>query len=167
MSQPVAAIGREEQNPYERYAAYLERYNNPMDHGTVNNSSESVAKMKKFRSTPEECETCKNRKYQDGSDENDVSFKTPGHISVASAPSQVMAHEQQHVANAYEKAEKGEGRVLQASVQIKTAVCPECGRTYVSGGETTTRIAYSKGDKNESKAETGSGGDSRHFDRKA
>ena len=54
----------------------------------------------------------------------------------------MRAHEQEHVRNAYEKERKGEGKVLQASVQIHTAVCPECGRTYVSGGETTTQIRY-------------------------
>ena len=28
----------------------------------------------------EECETCKNRKYQDGSDEANVSFKSAAHV---------------------------------------------------------------------------------------
>ena len=28
--------------------------------------------------------------------------------------------------------------VVFQSVQIKTAICPECGRVYVSGGKTTT-----------------------------
>ena len=31
---------------------------------------------------------------------------------------------------------------MQASVSIKTAICPECGTTYVAGGETTTKIKY-------------------------
>jgi len=90
-----------------------------------------------------ECETCKDRKYQDGSDEMNVSCKSPTHISPGASASAVMAHEQQHVGNAYAKAAKGNGEVLQASVQIHTATCPECGRTYVSGGETTTQISYS------------------------
>ena len=30
---------------------------------------------------PVECQTCKNRKYGDGSNEPDVSFKTPGKIA--------------------------------------------------------------------------------------
>lgn len=91
---------------------------------------------------PAECETCKNRKYQDGSNEN-VSFKSASHISPEQSGSAVRAHEGEHVANAYSKAAKDGGKVLQASVKIQTAVCPECGRTYVSGGLTTTKIQYS------------------------
>ena len=34
------------------------------------------------------------------------------------------------------------GKVVSASVSIHTAVCPECGRTYVSGGTTHTQIKY-------------------------
>lgn len=89
----------------------------------------------------EECETCKNRKYVDGSDEM-VSFKSPTHVSPEAAAGAVMAHEQEHVSNAYSKAAKAGGEVVQASVAIHTAVCPECGRTYVSGGTTTTQIKY-------------------------
>lgn len=89
----------------------------------------------------EECQTCKNRKYQDGSDEM-VSFKSAAHISPESAASAVRAHEQEHVSNAYKKAATGNGKVISASVSIHTAVCPECGRTYVSGGTTHTQIKY-------------------------
>ena len=91
-----------------------------------------------------ECSTCADRKYQDGSDEQ-VSFKSAAHIAPQAAASRVRAHEQEHVANAYDKAKEKDGKVLQASVSIQTAVCPECGRTYVAGGLTTTRIAYPKG----------------------
>lgn len=93
------------------------------------------------KSTPEECETCKNRKYQDGSDEM-VSFKAAGHIAPESAAAVVMGHEQEHVSNAYQKAKDGNGEVVRASVQLKTSICPECGRTYISGGETNTQIRY-------------------------
>lgn len=89
----------------------------------------------------EKCETCEKRKYQDGSDEN-VSFKAAAHISPESAASRVRAHEQEHVANAYTKAAQKGGEVLSVSVRIQTAVCPECGRSYVSGGTTTTSIKY-------------------------
>ena len=44
------------------------------------------------RSSPEECETCANRKYQDGSDEGNVSFKTASHVSPESAGARVRAH---------------------------------------------------------------------------
>lgn len=88
-----------------------------------------------------ECETCANRKYQDGSDEM-VSFKSAAHISPEAAATAVRAHEGEHVSNAYEKAAKNDGEVVNASVAIHTSVCPECGRTYVSGGTTTTTIRY-------------------------
>ena len=71
-----------------------------------------------------------------------VSFKSAAHVSPNAAASRVRAHEQEHVANAYNKAEKGNGKVVRASVSIHTAICPECGRTYVSGGETNTQIKY-------------------------
>lgn len=89
----------------------------------------------------EECQTCKNRKYKDGSDEM-VSFKTPQHVSPENAASAVRAHEQEHVSNAYKKAATDNGKVISASVSIHMAVCPECGRTYVSGGTTHTQIKY-------------------------
>lgn len=88
-----------------------------------------------------ECQTCKERKYQDGSDEM-VSFKSAAHISPEASAARVRAHEQEHVSNAYKKAAQGEGKVLQASVRLKTAICPECGRSYVAGGTTTTKIQY-------------------------
>lgn len=97
------------------------------------------------RSAPSECETCANRKYQDGSDEN-VSFKSASHISPESAGARVRAHEGEHVANAYKKAAQKNGKVLNASVTIHTSICPECGRTYVSGGVTNTKIKYTNED---------------------
>ncbi len=111
----------------------------------VLNPGQDVEKKPGMRSSPAECETCKNRKYQDGSNEM-VSFKSAQHISPQAAPSRVRGHEQEHVSNAYKKAAEGDGKVLQASVKITTAVCPECGRTYVSGGLTTTKIMYKNED---------------------
>lgn len=89
-----------------------------------------------------ECQTCANRKYQDGSDEM-VSFKSAQRISPLAAATRVRSHEQEHVANAYKKAAQDNGKVLQASVRLHMSVCPECGRSYVSGGVTSTRIKYS------------------------
>lgn len=93
-------------------------------------------------SSPSECQTCQERKYQDGSDESNVSFKSASHVSPEAAGSAVRAHEGQHVKNAYSKASKNNGEVLSASVSIHTAICPECGRVYVSGGTTKTSIKY-------------------------
>jgi hypothetical protein len=93
------------------------------------------------KSSPEECQTCKNRKYQDGSDEN-VSYKAAAHISSYAAGSAVRAHEGEHVSNAYDKASQVDGKVVSVAVSIHTAICPECGRTYISGGTTNTMIQY-------------------------
>ena len=108
---------------------------------TIKNPNESNVKSAGRKSSPAECETCASRKYQDGSDEN-VSFKTAQHISPESAASRVRAHEQEHVNNAYTKAAKNNGKVISANVAIHTAICPECGRSYVSGGTTSTQIKY-------------------------
>lgn len=88
-----------------------------------------------------QCQTCANRKYQDGSDEN-VSFKSATNIAPEAAASAVRGHEQEHVANAYDKAKQNNGKVISATVQIHTSICPECGKTYVSGGTTRTQIKY-------------------------
>lgn len=114
----------------------------PSDNGITKNPGASDVKSAGRASSPADCQTCQERKYQDGSDEM-VSFKSAAHISPNAAASAVRGHEQEHVANAYKKAEQGNGKVLQASVRLKTAVCPECGRSYVAGGETTTKIQYS------------------------
>ena len=98
-------------------------------------------KEKNKRSTPQECETCKHRKYKDGSDEM-VSFKSAAHIAPNAAYAAVRAHEGEHVSNAYKKAAQGNGKVVSANVAIHTARCPECGRIYVSGGTTYTQIRY-------------------------
>ena len=108
---------------------------------TIKNPGESTRVLPGKKSSPAECETCKERKYQDGSDEM-VSFKSASHISPNAAASAVRAHEQEHVSNAYKKASQNNGKVINASVSIHTSICPECGRSYVSGGTTTTQIKY-------------------------
>lgn len=95
------------------------------------------------RSGAVECATCASRQYQDGSDEQ-VSFKSAAHVSPQASLSRVKAHEQEHVSNAYKDAKQNNGRVINASVSIKMAVCPECGRSYTSGGLTRTTIKYNE-----------------------
>lgn len=108
----------------------------------IKNPGESTVTSPGRTSSPAECETCRNRKYQDGSDEM-VSFKSAAHISPEASASRVRAHEQEHVSNAYKKAAQNDGKVLAANVTLKTAICPECGRSYVAGGTTATKIQYS------------------------
>lgn len=113
----------------------------PAERVIIRNPGESTHKQAGRKSSPAECETCKNRKYQDGSDEN-VSFKSPAHIDPNAAASRVRSHEQEHVSNAYKEAAQNNGKVVSCNVSMRTAVCPECGRTYVSGGTTSTQIKY-------------------------
>lgn len=85
-----------------------------------------------------ECETCKNRKYQDGSTDPGVSFKTPTRLSPERAAFAIRAHEAEHVAHARAKAQKEDQEIVSQSVTYHTSICPECGRTYMSGGTTRT-----------------------------
>ena len=103
----------------------------------------SVFSSKKVQ--PIECQTCKNRRYQDGSDEM-VSFKTPGKISPGESYAKVMGHEQEHVANAIAEGNEPGKELVSTSVSLKTAICPECGRSYIAGGTTTTLMKTYKND---------------------
>ena len=85
-----------------------------------------------------ECQTCANRKYIDGSDDPGVSFKTATHISPDQASSAVRGHEYEHVVRNQAKAAREGREVVSQSVIIHTAICPECGRAYTSGGTTRT-----------------------------
>lgn len=105
-------------------------------------NADSGAERIKKKLGIEKCETCAKRMYVDGSNESDVSFKAPGHISPESSASVVMAHEKEHVANAVEEGNKKDAELVSASVQLKTAICPECGKSYVAGGVTRTQIKH-------------------------
>ncbi len=85
-----------------------------------------------------ECQTCKNRKYQDGSDDSGVSFQTPTRVDPKSAGTAVRSHEQEHVSRNRSKAEREGREIVSQSVTIHTNICPECGKVYVSGGTTRT-----------------------------
>jgi len=98
-----------------------------------------------------ECQTCKERKYIDGSDEGNVSFKAPGHIAPEASAGVVMSHEKEHVANAKREGNKPGNELVSASISLKTAICPECGRSYVAGGTTRTLIKYGNSDYDKNK----------------
>lgn len=85
-----------------------------------------------------ECQTCKERKYQDGSDDPGVSYKTPTQIAPEQAASAVRSHEQEHVVRERAKAQREDREVVSQSVTLHTGICPECGKTYISGGTTQT-----------------------------
>ncbi len=101
----------------------------------INNLRERLDKIK---TDDGECETCKNRKYQDESDDPGVSFKSASKISADGAEAAVRGHEQEHVTRNRAKAEREDKEIVYQSVIIKRAICPECGDSYVSGCETTT-----------------------------
>lgn len=94
-----------------------------------------------------ECQTCKNRKYQDGSNDPGVSFKSATKISPEAAASAVRGHEMEHVYRNRAKAAREDKEIVSQSVVIKTAICPECGKAYVSGGETKTVTRAKPADK--------------------
>ena len=99
-------------SPYQRAASSAK------SGGATLNPGESTNVSPGRKSSPAECETCRNRKYQDGSDEM-VSFKSAAHISPQASASRVMAHEQEHVSNAYKKAAQNNGKVISANVSLE------------------------------------------------
>lgn len=125
-----------------RVNAEQEKTVNPMvTDTTVKNEVEdknASGVRKKQTQGVEECQTCKNRRYQDGSNDPGVSFKSPTKLSPEQAATAVYAHEREHYTREDAKA-KEEGReVVSNEIRLFTAVCPECGKAYVSGGETRT-----------------------------
>lgn len=88
-----------------------------------------------------ECQTCKNRKYQDGSNDPSVSFKTAARLTPEQAATAVRGHEMEHVSHERARAEREDRKIVQQSVTIYTGICPECGDVYISGGTTRTTTA--------------------------
>ena len=85
-----------------------------------------------------ECQTCEKRKYQDGSDDMGVSFQTPTNVKPEMAASAVRGHEMEHVYREQAKADREGREVVSQTVTMHTEICPECGKSYVSGGTTET-----------------------------
>ncbi len=93
------------------------------------------------------CSTCSNRRYQDISNDPGVSFKSPTKMTPGQAASGVMAHEREHYSREKSKAESEGKEVVSNNIRIFTDTCPECGRVYVSGGETQTMTKSLKAEK--------------------
>jgi ribosomal protein L32 len=110
--------------------------------GEKNGAAEIVEAFK-----TNECQTCKNRKYQDGSNDPSVSFQSPTHIGPNQAATAVAAHEGEHVAHEQAKAQREDRRIVSQTVTLHTSICPECGRVYISGGVTRT-VTANKPDNN-------------------
>lgn len=101
------------------------------------NSTNSIGKV-----SPSECQTCKSRKYMDVSNDSDVSFQAPTHVSPQASYGAVASHEQQHVSNAISEGSQPGNELVSSSVTLKMAVCPECGTPFVAGGVTNTTMRY-------------------------
>jgi uncharacterized Zn finger protein (UPF0148 family) len=105
--------------------------------GKIDESKLSKAEEKQLKKTGQlECETCKKRKYKDGSDDPGVSYKSASHISTAQSASKVMSHEMEHYRRETSQAEQNDEKITSISVSTSMAICPECGKRYTSGGET-------------------------------
>ena len=100
-----------------------------------------------------QCETCEKRKYQDGSDDMGVSFQTPTRIAPEQVASAVRGHEQEHVVREQAKAQREDRRVVSQSVTLHTDICPECGKTYISGGTTRTVTAAERSQETQQEAQ--------------
>lgn len=93
------------------------------------------------------CQTCEERKYQDESNDSSVSFQNPTNIAPNAVLGAVRAHEAQHVAHNSAKASKEGREVVSSTVTIHTGICPECGKIYVSGGDTRTVTRSAENDR--------------------
>lgn len=105
----------------------------PLSPGAVAESKSPAQVMEEA-----ECQTCKDRKYQDGSNDPGVSFKTPTKLTPEQAATAVRGHEMEHVVREQAKAEREDRRVVQQNVTLHTDICPECGEPFISGGVTRT-----------------------------
>jgi len=72
-----------------------------------------------------ECETCRNRTYQDQSDDPTVSFQMPTRLSPGEALDAVLSHEGEHVRHDRTRAAAEGRRVVSQSVVVHRGVCPE------------------------------------------
>jgi NMD protein affecting ribosome stability and mRNA decay len=90
----------------------------------------------------------------DRSGDPTVSFQTPTRLSPEQAALAVVAHENEHVSHERQNAEQN-GQIAHSTVSISYAVCPECGRIYVSGGTTKTTISIPQKNADYENAEIG------------
>lgn len=85
-----------------------------------------------------QCEKCRSRRYQDGSNDSRVSFQMPTVMDPVKAKIHVMSHEMEHVRSEQHKAKQENKVVISQTVRIMNDRCEECGRSYIKGGFTRT-----------------------------
>ena len=130
---------------------------------SADSASYSTSVYASARTGKTECQSCKERRYVDGSNDPGVSFKSPQYVAPTASAAAVSSHEREHVNREQAKAKDEGKKVLSQTVQIKTAVCPECGRTYVAGG-TTTAVTASKSSSSSSPASSSSSSHAHRLD---
>jgi hypothetical protein len=110
----------------------------PAQNNGIQNILRVINESSETKAVPEvkECQTCKNRKYQDSSNDPSVSFQSPTHISPGQSGLTVASHEREHVAHEQANAEREGRKVVSQTVTLSTSICPECGCSYISGGVT-------------------------------
>jgi len=155
-TQPVAvALGlREGADPVEMAVRMRIRYDEALP-GQEAEQAVGTEPAKSAREVAEEgkCETCEKRKYQDGSDDAGVSFKTPTQVDPDLAPAAIRGHEMEHVVREQAKAQREDRKVVSQSVTYHTNICPECGKVYMSGGTTRTVTAANNSPQSEQQQE--------------
>lgn len=123
---------------YENYRRSLQRDpEGKLDGSAMAQGTQESPESKQVNETGA-CETCKNRKYQDGSDDAGVSFQTPTKVAPEMAASAVRGHEMEHVGRERGKANREDRKVVSQYVTYHNSICPECGDVYISGGTTRT-----------------------------
>lgn len=138
----IDALGKDKPaNAWEIYENYrrslMERREDGGVQGLAAGGTQESPDTKRLNNT-KECQTCENRKYQDGSNDAGVSFKTATKIDPSQVAAAVRGHEQEHVSREQSKAQREDRQVISQSVTYHSAICPECGKSYISGGTTRT-----------------------------
>jgi hypothetical protein len=142
MISPIQGYGFSYVSPIYNYNNSALSPVNPVAKSASVGSSDNIRTFYPNKVNKSECQTCKSRKYVDQSNEGNVSFKAPGHISPEASYAKVSAHEMEHVGNAISEGSKEGSNLVSSSVRLKMSVCPECGTPYVSGGVTSTTMEY-------------------------
>lgn len=139
--QKLQKLGAHETAEKSKINIEISKYKNELsklEKTSEDKKSEEEAADIKRRFDSFECQTCKNRRYKDDSDDSGVSFQSATHVDPSAAYSAVRSHENEHVARNKTQAEQNGQKIVFQTVTIHRAICPECGRSYVSGGVTHT-----------------------------
>jgi len=131
---PTVRVGQEASAMYTPNSAEWVR-TNP---ATEPKEKERIRQKHEQEQVDPDCETCRNRRYQDRSSDPGVSFQAPQHIPPEQSASAVLSHEAEHLSRDRAYAEMNSKEVLYQRIALQTDICSECGKIYVSGGQATT-----------------------------